>query len=86
VTIREIQYPFCLGLWFIGTVDVGASVGFVGFWVMVASGVVVGWPLRVASRSWWMVRVVSCTCTVYVRVSIITLKAWRMVVPGSKDG
>ena len=41
-----------------------ASVGFRGFWVMVCSVVVVGWPWRVASRRWWMVRVVSCTCMV----------------------
>ena len=36
--------------------------GFGGFWVMVCSVVLVGWPLWVASRRWWMVRVVSATC------------------------
>ena len=64
MTIKEIQYPCCLGLGFIGTGGVGASVGFGGFWVRCFSGVVVGWPLRVASRSWLRVRVVSCTLMV----------------------
>lgn len=39
-------------------------VGFGGFWVMVLSGVSVGWPWRVACRSWWIVRVASATRTV----------------------
>jgi len=53
-----------LSYFLVGMGVVGASVGFGGFWVMVCSVVLVGWPLRVASRRWWMVSVVSATCTV----------------------
>jgi hypothetical protein len=50
-----------------------ASVGFGGFWVRCFSGVVVGWPLRVASRSWWMVMEVLCFYGVGVIVRSIYL-------------